>query len=391
MMEFCRFHDDDYEACEKYSGQTTCEAEMKVQEYLRVHGVESLREELGIIVKEYEDLLVLNYNQIESPKTHPIVMECRGLILDRGFNVVSRSFGRFFNLGEAPETQAHLDWSKAVCHEKVDGSLIKIYHFQDEWYVSTRGTAFAESACNFGETFYALVLKSLGLKYDEEFKYLCERYLDTEWTYIFELTSVENRVVKRYEGYTLHYLAARHNETGEYGDAYEFDAAMALGADPVKLFHFSSMEDCVETAKHLPDLEEGYVVFMDGQPVCKVKSPAYVAAHRLRGNGLNPKSIMQLVLMGEQSEYLSIFPEDESFFVPYTEALESLLEDMKETFSVSNSQESQKDFALSVKDKIYSPVLFQARKNSSSIVDTFHNQTESHKLKILDEYAKRAA
>ena len=92
---------------------------MHVQTYLRTHGLSKLTEELGIKVKSYpeEGLLVLNYSQIDSPKSHPVVMECRGLILDMEFNVVSRSMCRFFNLGEVPESQAHIDLSKAVLRE----------------------------------------------------------------------------------------------------------------------------------------------------------------------------------------------------------------------------------------------------------------------------------
>lgn len=73
---------------------------MKTIEFLKEHGIQKLRDDFAITVKEVDDLLVLNYNQIESPKTHPIVIECRSLILDTGFNVVSRSFDRFFNIYE---------------------------------------------------------------------------------------------------------------------------------------------------------------------------------------------------------------------------------------------------------------------------------------------------
>jgi hypothetical protein len=61
---------------------------MRVIEYLKEYGVENLKQEFGIIVKEYDELLVLNYSQLN---LHPIVMECRGLILDKQFNFVSRS------------------------------------------------------------------------------------------------------------------------------------------------------------------------------------------------------------------------------------------------------------------------------------------------------------
>lgn len=359
---------------------------MKVITYLKENGVEALRQELGIVVKEYDDLLVLNYNQIESPKTHPIVMECRGLILDKSFNVVSRSFSRFFNLGEAPDTQQHLDWNKAVCHEKVDGSLIRIYNFEGHWYVATRGTAYAESACGFGESFYELVQKALELNEDEEFQKICNKLLSKEWTYIFELTSVENRVVKRYEGYTLHYLASRHNATGEYGDGYEFDAAIALGAVPVKTYKFNTAEECAETAKHLPDLEEGYVVYQDGVPVCKVKSPAYVCVHHIRGEGLTPKRIMQLVLINEQDEYLKYFPEDEKFFTPYLQGFEDLMFEVENTWLRTGGIKDQKEFALAIKDLPYSALLFQGRAKQEHPENLFHKQSESYKLKLLGSW-----
>jgi hypothetical protein len=55
-------------------------------------------------VKSYDcGISKLNYDQIESAKAHPVVMECRGLILSYPHGeVVARSFDRFFNYGEVP-------------------------------------------------------------------------------------------------------------------------------------------------------------------------------------------------------------------------------------------------------------------------------------------------
>lgn len=359
---------------------------MQVQKYLKEKGVESLCEELYINVKKVDNLLVLNYNQIESPKTDPIVIECRSLILDTDFNVVSRSFDRFFNLGEALDVSPEIDWNKASCFEKVDGSLIKIYNHKGVWYIATRGTAYADSGVNgFDITFKEIVLKSLSVD-EEDFQAICGSNLDREWTYIFEVTSVENRVVKRYEGYTLHYLAARHNQTGEYGDDYEKQAALRIGAVEVKEYKFSNVEECLETIKNLKDLDEGYVVYQDGKPISKIKSPAYIAVHLIRGEGLSPKRIMQLVLINEQAEYFVYFPEDEKFFTPYEDALKTLVSQMVECYDSVKGIEDQKEFALAVKDKPFSAVLFQARKDGSDVVHKFHQQSESYKMKVLEGY-----
>lgn len=357
---------------------------MKVLQYIEENGIQKLNEEFGIMVKLYEEgLYVLNYDQINSPKANPIVVECRGLIIDHSFNVVSRSLDRFFNIGEQPDTQAHLDWSKAECAEKVDGSLIKIYNWKGTWYCSTRGTAFAESGVNgFPLTFKDLVLKALDCN-EEEFQNRCDFWLNPNNTYVCEVTAAENRVVTRYEGYTLWSLAARNNQTGEFvkdEDIYK------IGVKKIKTYSFSSVDDCVDTAKHLPDLEEGYVVYQDGKPVCKVKSPAYVAVHHIRGEGLSPKRIVQLVLINEQDEYLNYFPEDEKFFTPYVEALQELLNDIVVVYDRFEGIIEQKEFALSVKDYPFSGVLFQARQKKKDVIETFHEQSESFKMKVLEAF-----
>lgn len=56
--------------------------QMHVVRYLKQHGLEKLKEEFFIKVKEYDEgLITLNYNQIASPKAHPIVMECTEMVL----------------------------------------------------------------------------------------------------------------------------------------------------------------------------------------------------------------------------------------------------------------------------------------------------------------------
>ncbi len=358
---------------------------MKTLKFIAEKGLDALNTELAISVKKYDEgLIVLNYNQIESPKAHPVVVECRGLILDTDYNIVSRSFDRFFNLGEQPDTQEHLNWCKAVCHEKVDGSLIKIYNWNNTWYASTRGTAFAESGVNgFPITFKEIVLKALDCN-EDQFQARCDMFLDPENTYICEVTAMENRVVTRYEGYNLWFLAARKNQTGEFVGK---GLANGVGIKDIKSFKFDSVENCIETAKNLKDLNEGYVVYQDDIPVCKVKSPAYVAVHHIRGEGtLNPKRIAQLVLMNEQDEYLKYFPEDSDHFTPYTEALNTLLHSLESAFLMVKDIEDQKEFALAVKDTLYSAVLFQARAKKQDLLHVFHEQRESYKIKLLEDW-----
>ena len=83
------------------------------------------------------DLIILNYSQIESPKTHPTVRLCRSLVTDLEYNIVAQGFRRFFNLGEVDDP---FDWDNFVIQEKIDGSYIKLFWHQDRWIVTTRNT-----------------------------------------------------------------------------------------------------------------------------------------------------------------------------------------------------------------------------------------------------------
>lgn len=77
---------------------------LEVQNYLLENGLESLENDYGVVAKKYDEFVVLNYSQTESPKSNPITDVCRGLILSSDFKkVLCRSFDRFYNYQEIPE------------------------------------------------------------------------------------------------------------------------------------------------------------------------------------------------------------------------------------------------------------------------------------------------
>ena len=364
---------------------TQMQPEMQVQTYLKTYGLLKLQEELGIKVKLYdnEGLIVLNYSQVDSPKSHPVVMECRGLILDMDFNVVSRSMDRFFNLGEVPESQAHIDMDKAIFYQKVDGSLIHVYNYKGTWYIATRGMAFAEATVNgFEITFKELVLKALACT-EDEFQEKCNLWFLPDVTYICEITSTENRCVKSYTGYTLWYLTARSNLTYEYVDQSSNAHVFGMSFPEPCMFH--TMRDCKEDVNNLKNLDEGYVLYQDDVPICKIKSPAYCAVHLLRGEGLNPKRICELVLTGEQEEYLAYFPEDRPFIQEYVDKFQSIMLELVTTYEAHSSIQDQKEFALAIRTLKGNSVLFMARKMNKTVQQAFKSLPDTAKLKMLME------
>ena len=363
---------------------------MEVIKFLQEHQANfgKLTEVYGIKVKDYPEhnLVVLNYDQIDSPKMEPIVQECRGLILTYDLKVVCRPFDRFFNYGEAGTDK--MDLAGYTYQPKLDGSLIKVYWFGGSWRIATRGTALAESDVGgWGITFEALTLRALGFDSLAMFSEAMEdEGMPHHYTYLLELTAMENRVVTCYSEPTATLLAVRSNQSGDYAPTENYAAYFWKTNSVVSGL---SIEEIIQKADSLKNLEEGFVGYdPQGVPRVKVKSAAYVAVHHIRGEGLNPKRIAELVISGEEDEYLTYFPEDSPIITPYSEALANLLSRMGSVYETHSGIEDQKAFALAIKDYSFKGVLFTARKYNISTSKAFHKGTIQSKVELLKTLLK---
>ena len=115
----------------------------------------------------------------------------------------------------------------------------------------------------------------------------------------------------------------------------------------------------------------------------KIKSPAYVKAHHVRGEGLTPKRIASLIVCNEDEEYLSVFPEDEDKFVPYLVAYSKLIREMDSVYNSISHIESQKEFALKAIEYSFSAILFSARRKVMTVEHAFNQSSESYRVDLL--------
>lgn len=350
---------------------------LHVQEYLKTHTLEQLTEELGIKVTKYDDRVGLNYSQIDSPKFHPIVRECRSLILHYpSFKVMSRSFDRFYNLGEDPNSDS-FDIHSSVVMEKLDGSLINIYFDGYKWCASTRSMAFAEGPTPLGNTFFDLIKKALG-DFDLNDYFV---NFDRENTYIFELTSPETRVVKAYQDTKLYLLAVRNKNTGNYCDS----SWRMPGIGLPKKYTFKNLQEILASMRDLEVFDEGYVCIRKCDWRVKIKNPAYLAIAHLRDNGqLSKNKVAYLVFENEYEEYLQYFECDRHLFAPYIEAYDKLMSSIRTLWEKTKHLETQKDFALAVKDTPYSAALFALRRGAS-LEDWMKTVNERLRVEYLEK------
>lgn len=381
------------------------EVQKLFQEQHSVGGPEAFRNAVklrGIDIRDYPEhqLLHLDYSQIEVDKFDPIGRECRGLILDYDGNIVCKSFDRFFNLGECGVDT--FDFENSIAYEKADGSLVRIYYCKatQQWEIATRGTAFAEGPHEFHGTFRNFILKCMD-RTEEQFQIDCRLYLTPGITTIFEAIGPDNRIVTPYKVNELVYLGMVISDMERVEDvaptleeANWFMNYVGWNVRPLVEYKFDTKEHCMQALEGLTDLAEGYVVYnkLTGERV-KIKNAVYLAAHRLRGNGLTVNAICELVAMGEVEEYTATFPEDAWKFDTAINELaimkglliNNYIAACHYTDQFKGLPTEQKEFALYVKDLSLSCVMFKARKTGEDVIHEFNQFPVSKRAEWIKE------
>ena len=213
--------------------------------------------------QRHQSLPLTIWNYTEKAKItkvwNDVTKMCRALVVDDDGKVVARSFPAFFDIAEG----RHKTTPGYVIQEKLDGSLVLLFHYADTWIATSRGSFVSEQA-----------------KWAHEM--LQGRYktdgLDIRKTYVFEAIYPKNRVIVDYQDrQELIYLASFYSSGQEVFDS----AAMQRKGFPV-VRTFADI-DYTRARQLAWDNAEGFVVRFDSGDRCKVKFEKYInEARRLR-------------------------------------------------------------------------------------------------------------
>jgi hypothetical protein len=335
--------------------------------------VESLNLESNRGHGELESLIQLNYSQIDST-IDPISNECRGLVLDLNtLEVVCRGFGRFFNHGQ--KEAAPIDWSTAKVQEKLDGSLILCFWYNNRWNFATRGSVGAYGNVGTNTFSFNEFVKNIWC----ENKYQID--MDPQYSYMFELTSPENRIVVAYPDRKLTLLAVINKETG-----LELDIqGIPTNIPKVKSFNIRSFDDAAKMLETSSPMElEGFVVVDANFNRVKIKSPQYVACHHMRDK-CTPRGMLNLIRIGEDEEFLSYFPEHKLSLFEMKAKLNALDFGLIDHYNTIKYIDIRKEFALQAIKSPCSGALFAMKDHRVGSIREFllHNLHEDKLLELL--------
>lgn len=318
---------------------------INIQKELFERGIDAVINKYNLLYKDYGNKFLLKYSQINSIEFKAVqsVRECRGIILDKQFNVLALPFVRFFNYGEIEADE--LDHDNLHVYKKEDGSLINVYFdpYLNKFCIQTSGTAEAESQVGIlNLSFKELFLRTVDLDFSN---------LNPNYNYVFELCCLENKVVEHHQQNYASLLTIRDItklNDGKYGELKRCqieEIADELSLNIVPQYDFNSFDDIIEKTKQLPETREGYVIVDDNFKRIKVKNPRYVLLHQLKSS-LSLDNLLKVILNQEQDEFISYFPEYEGIINQYTDVfenliakIENLIEEVDEKFSFNDRKE----------------------------------------------------
>lgn len=210
---------------------------------------------------QYLPLVIVNYKQGNS--RHSVTDLYRGICFDTNSRVVvARGLDRFGNADSLKEILYY--------ETKEDGTMILLYWFQDQWIVQCRH--------NFGDD----TIPSGRCTYRQLFLEIAQNdftTLERDKTYMFEMCSLENRIVQPYPNATIFLLAIVETCSGkEIEITAEFEKQNRWFSRPqiiAKLPNFAS----------LPFTQEGFIARRIDGSRQKCKNFNYLLMSKIKYRG----------------------------------------------------------------------------------------------------------
>lgn len=316
--------------------------------------IDSLREyaEKGLITgREHPDLELVVWNYTAETQYGRLwdetTLATRGLVTDMQGRTVAPCIPKFFNLAEPENDGVAID-DFDYAQEKLDGSLIHVFWYDNQWVCSSRGSFESDHAGWAQE----LVEKNANMLH---------RWSTPGVVFVCELIVPENRIVVDYgDEESLRLITTFTNLAGEWR---EYPAA---GYDwpwsKVREFNLKTARNYLEQSGI-----EGVVLLDRDHNRAKIKTDEYVEHHRIV-TGLTTKNVLEHYMEhGSVDKLLEVAPDEwyerigdlawsfdsavglvgTMIRAQYRNVLESLGKDF-----------TRKDFAMIVKGQQNAPFLF---------------------------------
>lgn len=320
----------------------------------------------NLIIKEdtdYPNVYLFKYNQFESDMNEIICQEARGIILEieKDVKLLCHSFDKFFNYGEPQGAKIleAFDFDHCTWQEKRDGSLLRIWYYKDKWRISTSGTIDANKATidipscrykSFGDMF-----RNIFTAYDEDLD-----VLDCTYTYSFEMTSPDNKIVVDYKDNELTLIGIRDNRLNKELDPYTANPFTNIKC--ANRFKFSNLANALENINNKHNFE-GLVLCDDSYRRVKIKTDEYLTLARMVDDTGSDRGILKLILEEKIDDVVSSLPHLQRRVDLIRDYIKNEIKNIESLFAAVDFTKDRKDIALQIQGNRYNGFVFKKISN----------------------------
>ncbi len=228
--------------------------------------------------------------------------ECRGLIVDDEFNIVSYPFTKIYNYGVEAKAPEIFDHEIVEASRKVNGFMVAVTWYNGDLLVSTTGSIDSD---------YVKMARELIEPNIDKYRHTCSD--NKEWTFMFECVHRDDpHIIPEKEG--MYFLGARKKQLGSHvmGSWFLAEEFGAMSIEKV----FAPMEYIKILAKHVK--HEGFVIYVGDGRATKIKSPYYLVKKFVARNPRTDKLMRPDIKQSLDEEYYPLIDAIQANIEAYT-------------------------------------------------------------------------
>lgn len=259
---------------------------------------------LGTLKKERQELSNYIKETKLTNKMTDFQLMLNGVILEKNTNnLVCMCYKRMYDISSKQENISTLNYSNITVDYCEDGTVIRLYYYNNKWFTATRRCIDAKYSYwsglqNFDEMFWDVI----------EDKELFLSTLDTRETYFFVLKHTDNRIVVKNQESSLVYLGSVNNLTLTESFEFGYKQHNILKTEKVKLDTFNcnnnvNINDLVNVSK--TSSKRGLIITTHTGVKYKLDFEEFTSLKELRGN--TPYIRMRILELLSDKEKLASF------------------------------------------------------------------------------------
>jgi len=256
--------------------------------------------------ESHSDLYVLKYKKrvFYDNLWNRFLEECRGTVIDRDFNVISRPFTKIYNYGIETKAPKLDNDTPVLAYRKVNGFMAAITWYNNDILISTTGSLDSD--------FVKMVRETINI---DHYRSVCQRHSDL--TFMFECVHKNDpHIIPEREGMYLIGYRKKDWESGVKITPVDLNTyTYEFGSIPVEEYHtnIGDLLEMVKTVKH-----EGFVFYTDDGVSAKIKSPHYLVNKFVARNPRTDKLMRKDIKNSMDEEYYPLIDAIQENIESYT-------------------------------------------------------------------------